>query len=302
VDELIAQAATNIGSTPAMVLRSAEARAKADGVTVEDVLAAWAGGGEIVAGSGAGAEAAAPSADAPVAEAPSAGVAATAPAPVAAQEVEVEVVEAEPAPQQSEPEPEPELEPVAKSSTGVPRWLAATFIIVPTIAFIYAVFLPNGPGCGDGAQLAVDPESGIVSNCDGSRFGAEQVNFRAMGEEVYQQCAACHGGTGLGAGNFPPLAGGAVLATFPESQCGDHVEWVALGSLGWPEATYGATNTPVGASGAQMPGFGVSLTQEELLAVVIFERVEFGGQDLNSALVDCGAAAPDGEPLEAASE
>jgi len=295
VDELIAQAAAKIRSTPDMTLRSAQARAKADGVAVEDVLTAWAGGGEIVAGSGGGAAAASAPDSAP------ADASAPAAAPAAPQAVEVEVVEAEPALPDSEPEPEPELEPVAKSPTGVPRWLAAAFIIVPAFAFLYAVFLPNGPGCGDGAQLAIDPESGIASNCDGSQFGVEQVNFRAMGEQVYGLCAGCHGANGQGAGNFPALAGGSVLATFPESQCSDHLQWITLGTLGWPEATYGANDTPVGSSGAQMPGFGASLMEEELLAVVIFERVEFGGQDLPSALVDCGVVAG-GEPLEAAGE
>jgi hypothetical protein len=37
-----------------------------------------------------------------------------------------------------------------------------------------------------------------------------------------------------------------------------------------------------------MPGFLDALTPEELAAVVIYERVAFGGQSLADAEVDCG--------------
>ena len=39
-----------------------------------------------------------------------------------------------------------------------------------------------------------------------------------------------------------------------------------------------------------MPAFGSTLTEEELRAVVLYERVRFGGQDLEAALADCGLA------------
>jgi hypothetical protein len=93
-----------------------------------------------------------------------------------------------------------------------------------------------------------------------------------------------------------------LLRTFPAGRCSDHVEWVRVGSGGWPEATYGATSKPVGGSGAVMPAFG-NLAEEELRAVVLYERVAFGGQDLADALGDCGlvsAGESDGDTTSAA--
>jgi mono/diheme cytochrome c family protein len=39
-----------------------------------------------------------------------------------------------------------------------------------------------------------------------------------------------------------------------------------------------------------MPAFGSTLTEEQLRAVVLYERVQFGGEDLDVALADCGLA------------
>ena len=69
MSELLEAAAQVVGAPPELVQRSAEARADADGVPVEEVLAAWAGGGAVPAS--------APVAPSPAPVAPS-------PAPVAA--------------------------------------------------------------------------------------------------------------------------------------------------------------------------------------------------------------------------
>ncbi len=82
------------------------------------------------------------------------------------------------------------------------------------------------------------------------------------------------------------MAGGTVLETFPEDACPSHIEWVALGSAGWPDDTYGAQNKPVAGG---MPAFG-SLTETELAQVVLYERVEFGGEDEEAAEQECGFA------------
>lgn len=58
MSELLAQAAAALNAPEAIVKRSAEARAKAGGISTDDVLAAWVGGGAIAT--------AAPSAPAPV--------------------------------------------------------------------------------------------------------------------------------------------------------------------------------------------------------------------------------------------
>ena len=94
------------------------------------------------------------------------------------------------------------------------------------------------------------------------------------------------------------MAGGAVLATFPGGQCLGHADWIALGSEGWPEPTYGALAKPVGGFGANMPAFGDLLSAEDIAAVALYERVFFGAQPLPESLDDCGLNEP--EAIEAA--
>jgi len=277
-DQLDAAAAA-MGVPAEIVMRSAEARAQADGTTVDAVLAGWAGG-----------EAPPAAAPVPVTEPVAAPVeAAPAPEPAPAAEPQPEAapeVTAEPV-----PEPEPfESEEEAAAAGAIPRWLAAAFIIIPTIAVLYALFLPNGPNCGDAGNLAVDPITGVAVNCDLTPYGVEVIDFFAIGQGEYTACAACHGENGGGVGNFPAFVGGSLLETFPEGECQVQVDWVAVGTTGWPDATYGANDKAVGGSGAVMPAFGSSLTDEELRSVVLYERVRFGGQDLEAALADCGLA------------
>lgn len=281
MDELIAQIAAEQGFPADLVRRSAGARAQEQGVSVEDILRQWAGG-----------EAAMPVASAPAAE-PSPEPAATAepdPTPEAAPASggpEVEVLAPE------EPSAGPsvtdEIEPAAEPRgvlAGFPRWLAAAFVVIPMIAVLYALLAPDGPDCGVSGQLALDPVTGEAENCDGTEYGVVVANLFSMGEELYaSRCAACHGaGGGGGAGQV--LAGGAVLASFPTGQCASHIEWVVLGTAEWPDPTYGALSKPVGGFG-NMPGFGSSLTPEEIAAVTLYERVAFGGEPLAEAEADC---------------
>lgn len=289
MDELIAQIAAQHGYPADMVRRSATARAQAAGVSVEDLLRQWAGGE---------AAAAAPAAAAPVAEAAIPAAEAAAPAPAAPEPAEeaagpeVEVLPAEEPAEAVAEAAEEAAEPSAASGSilaGFPRWLAAAFVVIPTIAMLYALLAPDGPDCGVSGQLALDPVTGEAENCDGTAYGVEVVNFFTMGEELYaSRCAACHGANG-GGGAGQVLAGGAVLASFPSGQCATHVEWVALGTANWPDPTYGALAKPVGGFG-QMPGFEGSLTEEEIAAVVLYERVAFGAEPLADAETDCGLA------------
>lgn len=305
MDELIQQAAAALGWPAVMVERSARARAKAEGVTPEAVLTAWAGGGEIDASAVAPA--------APAGEAPAAAPAAATPAPAEPETAEVEVLGGPAGKDEEAPAPEPEPV-VVKSPPAIPVWLTATFVVVPTIALFYALFFPNGPDCGVGPQLAVDAVTGQAVGCDGTPYGVSTLDFFALGGEIYaSKCEACHGPQGGGAANFPALAEGAVVNTFPS--CENHVEWVALGTLQWPDPTYGANETPVGGSGAVMPGFLVGgpadLTEEELRAVVFYERVAFGGVAQADAKPDCAIgdegilafeAGDGGESMEAGPE
>lgn len=299
-EQLLAAAAAALSAPDAIVVRSARARAAAEGVAPEQILAGWAG---IDAGA---AGASAPTAAPPAPEAAPAAAAA-APAPPDASPLDVEVVapaaEAAPeAPPEPEPEEEPDEEPeeVLVGSAGIremkrksfPRWLAATFLVVPLIALFYAATFASGPGCGNGGALAIDPVTGVAENCDGSEFGSLGGNPLKLGAALYSveaapACSSCHGTDG-GGGTGPALGGGAVVATFPA--CIDHIRWVALGTDRWRDEvgdTYGAQGKPVGGGGVMQSYETSGLTPEEIAAVVLFERVTYGGLDAAEAEADC---------------
>lgn len=104
------------------------------------------------------------------------------------------------------------------------------------------------------------------------------------GRETYGNvCSTCHGNRGQGA-TGPSLD--QVLTTWPS--CADHQRWIALGSEGWKAEvgpTYGATETAIT---AVMPGQAETLTEREIAEVAAFERVEYGGGDVEAVLADCG--------------
>ena len=275
MDELLQQVADKTGVPADMLERSAQARAEAEGTTVEAVLAGWAGVPVPEAGAAPAAAAPGPGAEpAPAAET-------EAPA-----EVSVEVLEPEAPPPEAAPEePEEESEQIPVGP-GMPRWLSAAFVVVPFVAILYALIAPNGPDCGNAGSLDIDPVTGTAVNCDGSEYGSV-AGFFGAGEGLYEDnCASCHGANGGGV-SAPALAGGAVVETF--SVCADHIEWVTLGNQGYPGNTYGDQNKPK--SDLIMPSFGDTLEVLEIAAVVLFERVAFGRLDLAAAEEACGLSA-----------
>lgn len=176
-----------------------------------------------------------------------------------------------------------------RTGLSIPMWLGALLLFVPAFGLIYLAMGSGAAECGSGTALRVDRVTGAMVNCDGTPFEGRSapvgaVDFIAMGEASYASCAGCHGPQGQGSGSFPTLT--AVNTTF--SACADHIEWVELGSAGFTAAglnTYGDTNKPVDQG---MPGFGDSLSPEQLAAVVAFERVRFGGGNADAVLTDCG--------------
>jgi hypothetical protein len=73
----------------------------------------------------------------------------------------------------------------------------------------------------------------------------------------------------------PGFVDGAIMETWPDWR--DHAAWVRLGTDGWPAATYGATQKPVGGVGT-MPAWP-TLTDQQIAEVVLHER-ELGGEDV----------------------
>ena len=287
MDELLEKVAEVKGMPAPLAKRSAEARSKKTGEPVEAVLAEWAGV-DVSQVAAAGAVAPQPAAsEAPQAPETGQGDAVDEAEPTGADAVEVFEPEAPDEPEDDEPELA-----AAASRSGYPTWLAAAFVIIPLLAVTYILVAPNGPDCGTAGQLKIDESTGLAVNCDGSDYGSSSVDFFSQGAALYTQCAACHGSGGEG-GVGPAFSGGAVLATFPAGSCSDHVEWVTLGTANWPDATYGATNKPVGGVGV-MPGYDGVLTPEQIAAVSLYERVQFGGQMLEEAEVDCGLVEGEG--------
>ena len=282
MDQILEQLESSLGVPVELLERAASARAAVAGSSAENIARSWVGEAPV---DSAAAPEPAPAPAAPAAESEPA-------AEPEEPELEVEVLEAQQPPPSEAADDQVEEDAPVGAMSGFPAWLAAALVMIPVLAFAYVLIAPNGPGCGTSGQLAIDPESGLAENCDGTEYGVDTVSFFSIGQDIYEgagACAGCHAADGSG-GTGPAMAGGAVLVTFPEESCADHVLWIELGTQDWPEATYGANATPVGSSGAAMPGFEGRLTPEEIAAVVIYERVAFGGQSLVDAEEDCGVA------------
>ncbi len=301
----IATAAAALGIPEDLVQRSAAARAAETGASVDEILAAWAGGDVVAA-------AAPPSEPAEVAE-PEEQVSEPEPQPESEAAVVVETQTTTPqattrAPAPSEVTPGeaahlPEVITVPtagireQTSFVIPGWLTAVFILVP----LFALFALGGAStgeCGQATELMTDVVTGNIVNCDGSAFTGQSVggggtDYIALGGDIYAggvvagvTCSGCHGVNGQGSSTFPALTG--VLTTF--GACVDHIEWVGLGSSGFQsagESSYGDTSKPIAGG---MPTFSSNLTEEQIAAVAAFERVRFGGGDPDEALIDCGLA------------
>jgi mono/diheme cytochrome c family protein len=309
----LAAAAAAIGLPEDLVRRSAEARAAAEGVSVDDLLTAWAGGAAAPAGSPAPRPDSSDETDEPPTEEAAPETPEAEPAPAAPS------VPTSPGVVASAPVPEtvsgaaafdytavitvPTAGLSERTASVIPRWLGLLFVWLPLIGLTYLITYANGPNCGVGGQLTVDRLTGAVENCDGTEYvaagAALGVDVRAIildGAAIYSappgNCTTCHGAAGQG-GTGPALNGAAVLATF--AACTDHLEWVSLATTGFQAAglsMYGDQDKTVGAGG-QMTGFASSLTADQIAAVVFYERVQFGGQDPADAAVDCGYVTPE---------
>ena len=292
MSELVNKVAEILNAPVDLVQRSAEARAQASGKSVEEVLSSWAGGESITSS--------APKEEAPVEEAPKEEVV-----------IEEETQEEDPveiAPTEEVVVPTTVTKQVTKSisfaneTMGIkinsenllPKWLNFSFIIIPLFILVGIISSSNTQECGERGMLNVDRKSQEAVNCDGSPYegkgvaATNTINYIALGQEVYAgaaACAGCHGGGG-GGGVGPAFIGGALYTTFPT--CADHTKWIQLGSAGWQAEvgpTYGAEDT---VSIGGMPGFQGKLTEDEIYAVVVFERVVFGGGNTEEVLSDCG--------------
>jgi len=103
----------------------------------------------------------------------------------------------------------------------------------------------------------------------GAPAGGAQPGWAALGEQVYgNKCSACHQLTGEGLpGVFPPLKGSAVVTGADPTE---HIRTVLHGLSG--KAIGGVTY------GSAMPAFADQLSDEEVAAVLSYERTAWGNQ------------------------
>lgn len=141
----------------------------------------------------------------------------------------------------------------------VPFWAMATLSLMPVFGFIYVRALTD--------DAAVD------------------AGPLAIGAEVYNACASCHGANGQGvAASGYQFSNGEVLLTFPNID--DQIRYVFYGTDQYDIAgidIYGDPTRPGGAhrtgERGRMPDFGGQLTNNEIVAVVCHERYTLGGAD-----------------------
>ena len=188
MSDLVNKVAELLNAPVDLVQRSAEARAQASGVSVDDVLNSWAGG-ESVAAS----EVPPSKEDTPVEEVKEE-------TPVAASVATKQI-------KKSVSFINETMSIKTNSDTILPKWLNFSFVIIPLFILIGLISSSNTQECGERGMLDVDRKSQQAVNCDGSPYegrgvaATNTINYIAIGQEVYAgagACAGCHGGGGGG--------------------------------------------------------------------------------------------------------
>lgn len=171
------------------------------------------------------------------------GESAPAPAPAAAAPVAVEEPAAPVGPSPAQ------LKLEVHQQRKIPTWVFPALVALPFWAILYI-------------------------GAFGSREAVEAETPEQVGARVYAaNCSSCHGGAGQG-GAGPALAAGQAALTFPNEE--DHITWVREGSQTKPRGMpYGDAAREGGQRTVQsggMPAFQGKLSEEEMAAVVTYER------------------------------
>ena len=164
---------------------------------------------------------------------------------------------------QAEPGIEPLWVSAARSRTRIPMWALPVMFFLPLWAFVYV-------------KLTEPPPEPVTAITEGAATYAAR-------------CASCHGGAGAGSeggGVGRPLYNGEVLLTFPRLET-DMLHWLEVGSEGIGIGnSYGATDRPEGAhisgeTGANMPGFGGTLSEYKIYSVARYIREMLSGEQVS---------------------
>ena len=159
------------------------------------------------------------------------------------------------------------FEPVrAETPAPIPTWAWVLFLVVVAWGMWYVA---TELRAYQAWKVAAAPASTHASAAPGASGSVGPPAWAALGEQVYgNKCAACHQLTGQGLpGVFPPLKGSAVVSS-PDPT--EHIRTVLRGLSG---KTIGGVTYA-----SPMPAFADQLTDEELAAVLSYERTSWGNR------------------------
>lgn len=163
---------------------------------------------------------------------------------------------------------EPHWVTAAKSRTKIPMWVLPIMFFLPLWGFVYV-------------KMTEPPPEPVTAITEGAATYAAQ-------------CASCHGGDGAGSeggGVGRPLYNGEVLLTFPKLDA-DLILWLTVGSEGIGIGNpYGATDRPGGVhisgeTGANMPGFGGTLSDYKIYSVARYIREVLSGESISDEEIE----------------
>ena len=158
MSDLLNKVAEILNAPVDLVQRSAEARAAASGISVDDVLSSWAGGESIAASE--------PNKEAQIVE--------EAPIEELVEEAPIEEVKEVSVSSAVTRQVTKSLS-FANETMGIkinsenllPKWLNFSFIIIPLFILVGLINSSNTQDCGERGMLNVDRKSQEAVNCDG---------------------------------------------------------------------------------------------------------------------------------------
>jgi mono/diheme cytochrome c family protein len=159
------------------------------------------------------------------------------------------------------------FEPVrAETPAPIPTWAWVLFLVVGAWSMWFAA---TDVREYREQQAAASVASVQVASTARTPTAAGPPSWAALGEQVYgNKCAGCHQLTGQGLpGVFPPLKGSTVVTS---SDPTEHIGTVLRGLTG---KTIGGVTYA-----AAMPAFADQLSDEEVAAVLSYERNSWGNQ------------------------
>jgi mono/diheme cytochrome c family protein len=154
----------------------------------------------------------------------------------------------------------------AETPAPIPTWAWVLLLVVVAWGMWYVA---TELRAYQASKLVAGAAPSQASIAPGAPASSSPPSWAALGEQVYgNKCSACHQLTGQGLpGVFPPLKGSAVVTSADPTE---HIRTVLRGLTG---KTIGGV-----AYATPMPAFADQLTDEEVAAVLSYERSSWGNQ------------------------